>query len=190
MTVGPLDLVRQIALMLDELEIPYVLGGSIASSFFGEPRSTVDIDLAVLLDGDRGDALLERATTVFYTPVDAAQKAIAAHTSFNLVDTANGFKIDIFVLGEGVLDRRQIERRTRVAIPGVDDGVWVTSPEDQVLRKLDWYRAGGSVSDRQWRDVVGILRVQADDLDLEYIKRTAEEVDLSDLVATALEQAY
>lgn len=189
MTIGPLDLVLHMAQILDDLTIPYALGGSLASSLFGEPRSTVDVDLAIRLAPDQEAALLDRATAEFYVPIDAARAAIRTHSSFNLVDTDNGLKVDLFVLGDGLLDRMQIERRIQVIVPGAIEGVWVTSPEDQVLRKLDWYRSGGAISDRQWRDVVGILRNRADDLDLEYLTNTAREVGLADLLADALAQS-
>lgn len=188
MTKGPLDLVRQVARILDDLDIPYALGGSMASSLFGEPRSTVDVDIAILLTTDQEGALLERAAAEFYVPFEAAHVAVRTHSSFNLVDIPNALKVDLFVLGNGLLDRMQIERRIAVMIPGAEGSVWVTSPEVQVLRKLDWYRAGGASSDRQWRDVVGILRA-ADGLDAEFLLETARAIDLDVLLATALEQA-
>lgn len=188
MTIGPLDLVLHMAQIFDDLRIPYALGGSLASSLFGEPRSTVDVDLAIRLDSGQGAALLERATAEFYVPIDAAQAAIQTRSSFNLIDTDNGLKVDLFVLGDGLLDRMQIARRVEVTVPGAVKGIWVTSPEDQVLRKLDWYRLGGAISDRQWRDVVGILRNRAGDIDLEYLTNTAREVGLADLLADALTQ--
>ncbi|HEY5172402.1 MAG TPA: hypothetical protein VIK54_11820 [Acidimicrobiia bacterium] len=88
--------------MLDALGIAYALGGSMASSLVGEPRSTVDVDIAIKLENEAGAALLERATAEFYVPIDAARAAIDAHSSFNLVDTAYGLKVDLFVLGEGL----------------------------------------------------------------------------------------
>jgi hypothetical protein len=185
MTKGPLDLVRQVTVMLDEIGIPYALGGSLASSLIGEPRSTVDVDIAIKLTDDSGATLLDRASAEFYVPIDAARVAIGANSSFNLVDTVHGLKVDLFVLGEGLLDRMQIERRMKVAIPGVADGIWVTSPEDQVLRKLDWYVRAGRESDRQWRDVVGILRIQGDLMDRRYLDESARQLDLGALLAEA-----
>jgi len=186
---GPFDLVRQMAEILDDLGVPYALGGSMASSLLGEPRSTVDVDMAIRLEGATGEALLERVSAAFYVPVDAARAAIRSHSSFNLVDTASALKVDLFVVGDGLLDRMQIERRTRVAVPGVANGIWVTAPEDQVLRKLDWFRQGGSTSDRQWRDVVGILRIHRESMDLSYLQSSASEVGLTGELEEALRQA-
>ena len=99
-------------------------------------------------------------------------------------------KVDLFVLGDGVLDRRQLEGRVRVVV--TDDPpreLWIGSAEDQVLRKLSWYRSGGEVSDRQWRDVVGILAVQGSRLDAEQLRAVAEVLGLSDLLERALAEA-
>ena len=189
MTKGPLELIAQVAEMLDDLGIAYALGGSMASSLVGEPRSTVDVDIAIKLEHEVGAALLERATAEFYVPIDAARSAIDAHSSFNLVDTAHGLKVDLFVLGEGLLDRMQIERRMNVAIRGLADRIWVTSPEDQVLRKLDWYRRTGDESEQQWRDVVGILRVHGDAMDRVYLEETARELNLGELLEDATQAA-
>jgi hypothetical protein len=189
MTKGPLDLVVEIAGILDGLGVQYALGGSMASSLLGEPRSTVDVDLAVRLDETTGDALLDRVAPNFYVPFDDARAAIRAHTAFNLLDNASALKVDLFVLGDGLLDRMQIERRVLVAVPRAPDGLWVTAAEDQVLRKLEWRRAGGSLSDRQWRDVVGILQARFESIDLEYLQQTAEMLGLSDDLAAAVEQA-
>ena len=185
MTKGPLDLVRQVAAILDALDVRYALGGSMASSLIGEPRSTVDVDIAVRLERGAGAAFLDRANAEFYVPLDAARAAIASQSSFNLVDTAHGLKVDVFVLGDGLLDRMQIERRVSVSISDRSEPIWVTSPEDQVLRKLDWFRHGGHESERQWRDVVQILRVRRDDIDREYLDDVASQVGLSALLTDA-----
>lgn len=189
MTTGPFALVRHMAAIFDELGVPYALGGSLASSLVGEPRSTVDVDMAVRLDVVTGDELLQRVGAEFYVPTDLARQAIRTHSSFNLIDTARALKVDIFVVGDGLLDRMQLERRVLVEMPGVDGGIWVTSAEDQVLRKLDWYRQGGSVSDRQWRDVVGILRVHGAAADLEYLTAMAQSCGMSDDLGAALGEA-
>jgi hypothetical protein len=189
MTSGPLGLVGTVAQLLDDLAIPYAVGGSLASSLVGEPRSTVDADIAIRVAEDREAELLERTSAAFYVPLATAREAIRAHTSFNLVDTEHGLKVDLFVLGDGLLDRMQIERRFRVAVPGLAREIWITSPEDQVLRKLEWYRDGGGVSDRQWRDVVAILRTRAGVLDEKYLAATARAVGLDELLDEALRQA-
>ena len=185
---GPFELARTVAHILDDLGIDYVLGGSLASSLFGEPRATADADLAVRMDDAQTARLLERVRTSFYVPEADARAAVSTHSAFNLVDRDRALKVDIFVLGDTLLDRMQLSRRILIAIPGTEDSLWVTSPEDQVLRKLDWYRSGGEISDRQWRDIVGILRSRAELLDIEYLQGTAEAVGLSALLARALAQ--
>lgn len=189
MTQGPLALVRRMAAIFDELGVPYALGGSLASSLVGEPRSTMDVDMAVRLDGASGEGLLERVRDEFYVPMDLARAAIAAHSSFNLIDTENALKVDIFVVGDGLLDHLQIARRRLIELPEADGGIWITSAEDQVLRKLDWYRKGGSTSDRQWRDVVGILRVLGDALDADHLTTTAQACGLLDDLEAARREA-
>lgn len=189
MTTGPLDLVAHMAAILDELEVPYALGGSLASSLVGEPRSTVDVDIAIQLGGASAAALLERCSAEFYVPRVDALAAIRSHSSFHLVDTGRGLKVDLFVLGPSVLDRMQIERRVLVEIPGLERPIWITSAEDQVLRKLDSYRASDHGSNRQWRDIVGILRLQSGRLDLAYLEAVASEVGLSNLLSEAMPEA-
>jgi hypothetical protein len=187
---GPIDLLIELAALLERLGIPYVLGGSLASSLLGEPRTTVDIDLAVQLRAAAVDALVRELGRSCYVDEQAALDAVRRNASFNAVHLESVQKVDFFVLGDTLLDRRQIERRRRIVVS--EDPrweLWVTSAEDQVLRKLDWYRAGDGVSDRQWRDVVGILAVQADRLDWADLRTTAAELQLGDLLTRAIREA-
>ncbi len=186
MSLGPIDLALSMAETLDGLKIPYALGGSLASSIVGEPRSTVDIDIAIqLVDGDI-DRLVESVRPTFYVPLQAAQLAAKDHHSFNIIHQDASFKVDLFVLGAGTLDIAQIERRVRFEVrTDPPEFLWVTSPEDQVLRKLEWFRQGGEVSDKQWRDVVAILRTNQGYLDLAYLEDLSRALDLRELLARA-----
>jgi hypothetical protein len=175
--------------MLDELAIDYVLGGSFAGSFFGEPRATADVDIAIQVGDEDGERLIGRAQGEFYLPTESARLAIKHHDSFNLVDTSIAFKIDLFVLGDNLLDRQQLTRRILVPVPGITPGLWVTSPEDQILRKLEWFRAGGESSDQQWRDILGILRVNGTTLDRDYLKSIGVQLGLEQMLQRSLDES-
>jgi hypothetical protein len=186
--MNPLDLAVRVGSVLDRLGIAWVLGGSLASSLIGEPRSTLDIDVAVILERDHVAPLVAAVIDDYYISEPMVSTAIEHGSSFNLIHHETGMKVDVFVLTDAPLDRRQMARRVSVAIA---DGVhiWVGAPEDQILRKLDWFRAGGGVSDRQWRDVVAMVRVQKSRLDIVDLQRTAAELGLGELLSRALSDA-
>lgn len=185
----PISLALRVAAILEQHDISYALGGSLASSMFGEPRGTIDIDMAVRLEHQQFGDLVDTLGIEFYVPAEAARRAVEEGTSFNLIDEA-GLKVDLFVLGNNPLDRRQIEHRQRIRVQ--DDPpqhLWVTAPAEQVLRKLEWYQAGGRVSERQWRDVVGILRAQGTTLDRADLTQAAASMGLGTLLDAALKDA-
>lgn len=176
-----LELAVDVAAILDEVGIPYVIGGSVASSLFGEPRSTIDIDIAVQLGPSLLDLFVDRVRPTFYVPDQDAARAVREKDSFNIIHSDAALKIDLFVLGDDVLDVNQIKRRILVEVPTEPlANLWITSPEDQVLRKLDWYRQSGQVSDRQMRDVVAILQINGARLDDDYLDATAALAGLSE----------
>lgn len=187
MTVGPLGLAIEFGALLEGLGIRYALGGSVASSLLGEPRTTVDVDFAVKLDAKELEQILNLIGTEFHVPIESARAAVEARTSFNLINKATGIKIDIFVVGGDSLDRRQLGRRKSMLVrrdPRAE--LWVTSAEDQILRKIAWYRDGGEVSDRQWRDIVGLLRTQRSNLDFDDLRSAATEFGLEALLQRAM----
>jgi hypothetical protein len=186
MSSTPLDLLRSLIEILDNAGITWALGGSFASTFYAEPRSTADVDIALSLSDDHRELLLRELEARFYVPRDAALEAIEHSGSFNVIDLSSGFKADLFLCGSNMLDRNQLARRRRVAFPGLDVGVWITAPEDVVLRKLSWWRATGTTSDRQWRDLCEVLRISGTSMDLDYLIRTAKEVGLSVDLSAAL----
>ena len=187
--MGPLDHVAFVGACLDELDARWVLGGSLASSLLGEPRSTNDVDIAVELAPDDVVAFVETLGGAYYASIAMLTKAATSFGSCNLLHHDTGFKVDLFFLGHSVLDRLQIERRERVELPGREEPVWVTSVHDVVLRKLWWFRLGGGVSDRQWADVASVLRVQAGRIDRDLLLRDAARCGLSDLVERALDES-
>lgn len=183
-TLSPLEQLHKITTLLDEISVPWVLGGSLASSITGEPRSTMDIDIAVDIRAEQAARLIQATQGDYYISETAVQAAVESKDSFNLIHLATSFKVDVFVLGDGTLDQLQLQQRMSLDVQG--QTVWITSPEIQVLRKLSWYDLGGRTSERQWRDVQGILRVQSDRLDIEEVRSIAAQINLTELVERAL----
>jgi hypothetical protein len=189
MSDDPLRVLLDVTRYLERAGIPYVIGGSVASSMLGEPRSTADADVMVDLQAGQVHPLVATFESEFYVSEEAAEDAVRRHGSFNLIHLQSGHKIDLFIAGEGELDREQLRRRMPMLIGGGGDKAWITAAENLVARKLDWFRIAGGVSDRQWRDVVGILKLQAGRLDLEYLRGLAERSGLGDLLTRALDEA-
>jgi hypothetical protein len=186
--VDPIAVAVSVARVLETLGIRHTIGGSIASSFAGEPRSTVDIDFVAALDESHVPALVEALSADFYLDDASLRRAIRTRTSTNLIHNATQLKVDIFVAGGTPLDQEQLKRRQEVTLsPG--QRLYLHPPEDILLQKLRWYRRGGEVSDRQWRDILGIIRVQGSHLDRDYLILNAPALGVTDLLKRALEEA-
>lgn len=184
-----IELVFIVVRVLDRVGIPYALGGSLASSVFGEPRATMDADIAAKVGPEQIDPLLTALSEHFYVLEQTARAACTEGGSYNVLDVETGYKVDVFVVSEAPLDRRQIERR--ISTPLGDEGrvIDVTAPDDQLLRKLEWFRGAGETSDQQWRDILGLLTMSAERMDLDDLMRTAHTLGLDDLLAEAITQA-
>lgn len=187
-SIDPIAVAESVVRILDALGIANTIGGSIASSLAGEPRSTIDIDIVAALDEARIPALMSAVSSEFYVDEDALRRAVRTRTSANLIHQQTMLKVDLFVAGGTPLDTQQLARRQLVSVGG-GRTIGVHPPEDILLQKLRWYRQGREVSDRQWRDVLGIIRVQGTRLDREYLRRNAPILGVSDLLARALGDA-
>ena len=183
---SPIDLLREVAARLDALHVPYFVGGSFAASLHGDPRTSLDLDLVIELDPAGIKRFADAFEADFYVSREAMAEAIREHRSFNLIHLDSAWKLDFFVRGETAFDREEFRRRApaRLGEPPVD--VMVKTAEDSVLRKLQWFRAGGEVAQLQWRDVVGILRNRAGSLDVEYLRHWSEPLRVTDLLDRAL----
>jgi hypothetical protein len=169
-----IDVIRE----LDRCEIPHMLAGSLASTYHGEPRTTRDIDLVI----DPSEQRLMRfvrglAVERYYASEAAAAEAWHSRSQFNLVHLPTGWKIDLILRRDRPFSRMEFSRRERAEVMGV--AVFVATAEDTVLAKLEWARAGES--ERQMRDVIGILDARGQNLDRDYLERWARELGIEDL---------
>jgi hypothetical protein len=179
-----------VILALEAFGIPYQIVGSVASSAYGIARATLDVDLAADMNDSQVGPLVERLRDAYYIDEDRVRDAVARRTSFNAVHLESMVKIDVFVLKSKDYDRAAFARR-RIENLGESEAprpLYIASPEDVILHKLDWYHQGGRVSERQWNDVLGVLKVQSS-LDMEYIHKWAEALGLTDLLLQSLHDA-
>jgi len=188
--MDPIDVLNLVVRKLADMDVPYMVGGSFASSFYGVGRSTRDADLVVAMRQEHVEKLVEVFQGDFYLDRGMIERALSAGASFNIIHLKSTFKVDFFVLREEPFGQESFSRRRLEQLePGSDFRTYVESPEDTVLSKLTWYKLGGAVSENQWRDVLGILEVQAGRLDFAYLRRWALEVGVADLLERVLEEA-
>jgi hypothetical protein len=177
---------RQIVQQLDRAGVEHMLAGSFASTFHGDPRTTNDIDLVIDCDRASLDRFVRGLDPArFYVSAEAADEAWRHRGQFNVVLLDTGWKVDLILRKERAFSREEFARRQRAEVAGVP--VWVASAEDTILAKLEWARAGES--ERQLRDVVGVLEARRGELDLAYVERWVRELGLSDLWARVRAQA-
>jgi hypothetical protein len=163
--------------------IPHMLAGSFASTYHGTPRTTRDIDLVIdpTIAGLR-DFVTSLRRSVFYADLDTALDALAHRTQFNVIDVRTGWKVDLIIRKDRPFSIEEFRRRRPGTVQGVP--VDVASAEDTIVAKLDWARLGES--ERQLRDVAGIIRVHGDSLDRAYVERWVDELQLTALWERAL----
>ena len=170
------DFLHRLAAALDRAQVPYMVAGSVASSIHGEPRSTQDVDLVIHVDPSGIRRIVaELPEDEYYVDVDVALQALRRHSQFNVIDMATGWKADLIVRKHRPFSKAEFERRQTVEIEGVP--IWIASPEDVVITKLEW--AKRTESERQLRDVAGVL-AERDDLDIAYIEHWERELRLGD----------
>jgi hypothetical protein len=190
MSFDRFEVLLKVITVLDELHIPYLIGGSFASSLYGWARSTHDADLVAVVKVEHARALTEKLESAFHVDEQAIRRAVQARRHFSVIHIETAFKVDVFISKSGGFAEQQLERRQlRTISKDAVHQAYFASPEDTVLAKLEWYRRGNEVSDIQWRDVREIIKVQGEQLDLDYMRHWAQELNVADLLEQALIEA-
>lgn len=180
-----LDIALLVASALEQVGAEYFVGGSVASSLQGEPRATNDIDIVVAMMPRRVPAFAMALGSDFEVDQEMLTDALQRASSANIFYLPLVTKIDVFGLGGTPFDESEFSRRQRVKVRQTGEQLFVKSPEDTVLRKLLWFRQGGGVSDKQWRDVVEVLKVSGPQLSVAYLDSWAQRLSLVDLLSRA-----
>ncbi|MEW6717980.1 MAG: hypothetical protein AB1345_10820 [Chloroflexota bacterium] len=186
----PIAVTAKVTAVLEELGVPYLISGSLASTIYGIVRTTQDSDLVVKLHTEHIEPFVMALRGEFYIDEEMIAGAVARQTSFNIIHRETMFKVDVFIPRQRPFENSQFARARRHIIsvePRVE--ALVSSAEDILLAKLEWYRLGGETSELQWRDVLGILKVQAKGLDLNYLHSWAERLKVHDLLERALTES-
>ena len=182
---------QKVAQALSDCSVAWYVGGSMASSAHGTPRTTQDVDFVVALESTHVEPFVTALEADFYLDAIAIRRAIASQHSFNVIHLATMYKADLFVLKDEPFAQEEMRRRQSVTLPTPDGetSLWFCTAEDIVLQKLRWYQKGGGLSDQQWRDIAGVLQAQDKLLDRTYLQHWAVELGLSELLTRAITEA-
>ena len=186
----PLLVVVRIARAFDDLAIRYLVGGSLASSLYGIPRATQGVDLVAEMELAQVEAFTTALSGEFYVDAGMIRDAIERRASFNVVHLATMFKADVFIPRGDPWSHEELSRARAEPFDTPDGQVTIrfASAEDTLLHKLVWFRLGNEISDRQWGDILGVLRVQSGALDLAYLEHWARSLNVLDLLGRARQQ--
>jgi hypothetical protein len=183
--------IKPVIKAFNQLSIPYYIGGSIASSLYGIARASMDVDMIAALTYNHVASLVEYLKDGYYIDEQMIVDAISTASSFNLIHLETMMKIDVFIHKQDPYHESALTRRIQdLIVEGdPDSSYYFSSPEDVIISKLDWHKMGGQASDRQWLDILGVIKVQADSLDKDYLMRWSEAQGLSDLLKQAFSDA-
>jgi hypothetical protein len=174
---------------LEQLGVSYHIGGSVASSVYGILRATIDADIVADLRLEHVRPLVMQLKTDYYIDEDMIRDAIKRRSSFNVIHLDTMLKVDVFIPKSRLFDQEELRRSQQEVLLEGTRPFSVASPEGTILNKLEWYRMGGEVSDRQWNDILGVLKVQGTDLDMFYLQKWAANLNVTDLLERSLVDA-
>ena len=172
-----IQILKLVITKLEELNISYMLSGSLAGSFYAQPRMTRDIDIVIELAAEQIAKITEIFSGDFYIDEDDVNEAVRLRSMFNIIHYQAVVKIDFIIRKDSLYRKLEFERRIRKIIAGF--ALWVVSPEDLIISKIFW--AKDSKSELQLNDVSSIMKYQAKKLDWEYIEYWVKELGLGQL---------
>ena len=175
---------EKLIFILESAGIPYAVCGSLSSSFHGQPRATNDADIIIAPTQDQLAKLLKSLETGYYVSPEAVFEAMKICSMFNVIDSELGWKADLIFRKDNPYQLSEFNRRIRAKLMGIE--LWILSPEDVILSKLDWGKGGGS--DLQFRDVFGVIKLQWDKLDWDYLRRWAKELGVEKKLESVIEE--
>jgi hypothetical protein len=177
----------EVAEVLEELGVTYMVAGSLASSMHGIPRSTQDVDFVADVGEKHAQPIADRLGGRYYVDAGMISRAVRNRGSFNVIHLESMLKVDVYVPGDDPAARAELARRMTLELPQMPErSIAIASPEDTVLQKLVWFRKGDEISERQWQDVLGIAKVKHGQLDHEYLRKWAAELGVLDLLEKVL----
>ena len=186
----PIEVTLKVTGVLEALGIPYIIGGSLASTLYGMLRTTQDSDIITEMRLEHVQPFVAALENEFFMDVEMITDSIRRHSSFNIIHRESMFKVDVFNPDPRPFQRSQLTRAQRQTFEFETTlSANFASPEDTILSKLEWYRLGGEASERQWRDILGVLKVRQGELDLDYLQKWAAELQVTDLLTRALKEA-
>lgn len=184
-----IDALEPVVQVFRELGIRHFIGGSIASSFHGATRSTMDVDVVCDLTESQAGPFVSRFNTDFYVSQTAVEHAVRNKSCFNLIHLPTAFKVDVFVSRGRSFDKDSMRRATKETIGTTRTlEVPIATAEDSIISKLEWYRLTEETSERQWNDVTRLARLLGDHLDITYLRQAANTVGVRDLLDRLLNQ--
>ncbi len=187
----PLAVTIQVTRVFERLNIPYLISGSLASTLHGMVRTTQDSDVIAQMRLEHVQPFVESLQNEFFMDKEMIAEAVQHNLSFNLIHRDTMFKVDVFIPQPRSFHQSQLARAQKLTFSLVDSEVSAnfSSAEDLILSKLEWYRMGDEDSERQWRDILGVLKIRSGELDLDYLHEWAKDLKVSDLLERALKQA-
>lgn len=175
----PSELLRIVSDVLESMRLKYLVTGSMATILYGEPRYTNDIDIVVDLPLGRSEELCRHfPQSQYYLDKTAVRDAVQNKDQFNILHPSSGLKVDMMILGNTEFDQARLDRRRRLQA-GDDCRPYFASPEDVILKKLEFYKIGGS--EKHLRDIAGVLKISSTQIDRGYIQDWAKKLDLEDV---------
>lgn len=187
----PVEVTLKVTAVFEKLGVSYFIGGSMASALYGMVRTTQDSDIIAEMRPEHLKPFVSALQNEFYVDDEMIAEAVRRQSSFNIIHRESMFKVDVFIPRLSPFLQSQLARAQRQTFYfETEVSAKFASSEDTILSKLELYRRGGEVSEQQWRDVLGVLKTRAGEIDLDYLRKWASELNIGDLLERALRRIH